>query len=135
MNVPGIVVDTNVFVSAVIKNFGAEAGILDLVAAGRLRLWVSEPILAEYKNVLQRPRLRLDARGVERLLQLGVEKGFLVICTTRAAGSPHEPDNRFLECAEAARADFLVTGNKKHFPENWKGTRVVNARELLNLLG
>ena len=46
----------------------------------------------------------------------------------------HEPDNRFLECAEAAQADFLVTGNKRHFPKQWKATKVVNARELLSTI-
>lgn len=46
-----------------------------------------------------------------------------------------DPDNRFIECAEAAGTEFLVTGNKKHFPRRWKTTRVVNARELLGLVG
>lgn len=40
-------------------------------------------------------------------------------------------DNRFLECAEATRAHFLVTGNKRHFPAKWRQTLVVNARELI----
>jgi len=40
-------------------------------------------------------------------------------------------DNRFLECAEASGANYLVTGNKRHFPRQWKQTLVVNARELL----
>ncbi len=44
----------------------------------------------------------------------------------------HDPDdNRFLECAEAARADYLVTGNTRHVPRHWRGTEVVNARELI----
>jgi uncharacterized protein len=43
-----------------------------------------------------------------------------------------EPDNRFLECAETAEADYLVTGNKRHFPERWKSTRIVNTRQLLD---
>jgi hypothetical protein len=30
-----------------------------------------------------------------------------------------------------ARADFLVTGNNRHFPKQWRQTAVVNARELL----
>jgi predicted nucleic acid-binding protein len=37
-----------------------------------------------------------------------------------AAGDPD--DNQFLECAEAAQADYLVTGNIRHFPEVWKET-------------
>ncbi len=43
--------------------------------------------------------------------------------------SADEPDNRFL--AETSGANFLVTGNKRHFPETWKSTRVVTARQLL----
>ena len=48
--------------------------------------------------------------------------------------STHEPDNRFLECAEAAAADFLVTGNTRHFPKSWKTTKIVNARQFLDVL-
>jgi predicted nucleic acid-binding protein len=44
----------------------------------------------------------------------------------------HEPDNRFLECALSVRADYLVTGNKKHFPKNWEPARIVNAREFIS---
>jgi hypothetical protein len=40
-----------------------------------------------------------------------------------------------LECAETASANFLVTGNKRHFPKHWKNTQVVNARELLGMIG
>jgi predicted nucleic acid-binding protein len=43
-------------------------------------------------------------------------------------------DNRFLECAEYGKADFLVTGNKRHFPKQWSQAQVVNARELLECI-
>jgi hypothetical protein len=39
-----------------------------------------------------------------------------------------------LECAEAARAHLLLTGNKRHFPERWKGAKIVNAREFIEEL-
>ena len=39
----------------------------------------------------------------------------------------------FLECADAARADYLVTGNQKHFPEFWKNTKTVTPREFVSL--
>ena len=52
----------------------------------------------------------------------------------RLSACPDGDDNRFLECAAAAEADYLVTGNKRHFPMQWKKTRIVNARELLHLL-
>jgi predicted nucleic acid-binding protein len=47
--------------------------------------------------------------------------------------SPDEQNNRVLECAEAAAADFLITGNKRHFPKRWKATQILNARELFDL--
>jgi predicted nucleic acid-binding protein len=49
----------------------------------------------------------------------------------KVAMSPDEPENRFLECAETIDAEFLITGNKRHFPGIWKGTKIVNAREFL----
>jgi uncharacterized protein len=44
----------------------------------------------------------------------------------------HEPDNRFLECAAAACADFLITGNKRHVPKDWRPSKIVNAREFID---
>ena len=41
-------------------------------------------------------------------------------------------DNRFLECAGEAKADFLITGNTKHFPsEKFQKTRIVSPAEFL----
>lgn len=43
-------------------------------------------------------------------------------------------DNIFIECADSARADYLVTGNLRHFPKFWKSTKVINSRELLGII-
>lgn len=43
-------------------------------------------------------------------------------------------DNIFLECAEACRADYLITGNKRHFPAFWKMTKAVTGREFLSII-
>jgi predicted nucleic acid-binding protein len=58
----------------------------------------------------------------------------MIAPATTFAVSPDETDNRFLECAEAAGADFLVTGNRRHFPNVWKTTRIVSARELVEFV-
>ena len=55
--------------------------------------------------------------------------------TAVLALASHEPDNRFLECVQAARADYLVTGNKKHFPKKWGSAKIVNAREFIDQTG
>ena len=43
-------------------------------------------------------------------------------------------DNRFLECADTARADYLVTGNLRHFPKFWKKTEVITSREFISIV-
>lgn len=55
----------------------------------------------------------------------------MIVPAITLAVSPDERDNRFLECAESAGADFLVTGNRRHFPAVWKTTRIVSTRELI----
>jgi putative PIN family toxin of toxin-antitoxin system len=132
---PATVIDTNVVVSGIIASRGPNAAVMDSIAADKLRLFVSTPILAEYENVLLRPGLRLDRERVNFTKALIRAKAILIHPTIRLSISPDEPDKRFLECAEAADADYLVTGNKKHFPNQWKRTRIVNARELLDILG
>lgn len=95
---------------------------------------ISPAIYAEYYDVLRRPRFRLRPERVDYFLQLLSAEGSLVKRNSKLSVSLHESDNRFLECAEAAKADFLVTGNRRHFPNVWKSTRVVSARELLESL-
>ena len=48
--------------------------------------------------------------------------------------SPHDSDNRFYECAEAAGADYIVTGNTRHFSKPYKNTKIITGRQLLELL-
>ena len=88
-------------------------------------------MLEEYELVLHRPAFRLQRSILDELFAFLRAETLLVIPEVAVNVSHHEDDNRFLECAETAKADFLVTGNKRHFPLQWKNTRIVNARELL----
>ena len=74
-------------------------------------------------------------KEVARFLTLIRPASILVVLARTLSVSNDEPDNRFLECAETAHAEFLITGNKRHFPRQWKITEVVNAREFLGLIG
>jgi putative PIN family toxin of toxin-antitoxin system len=126
-----VVLDTNVVVSAHLSPEGYERSVLDLALAGKLRIFVSETILREYESVLRRPKFRLKPLDVSRSLRL-LRAAARVVAPYGQLNAARDPgDNRFLECAEAAKADYLVTGNKRHFPKQWRQTLVVNARELL----
>jgi uncharacterized protein len=130
-----LVLDTNILVSANINDEGLEALIVSLGLNKKVQLVVSEPILKEYEQVFLYPRLKFLPREIDGFLARLRSASILAAPTHTVSASPDEPDNRFLECAEAAGADFLVTGNKRHFPKRWKSTQVVNARELLGMIG
>ena len=62
-------------------------------------------------------------------------RGNLLDSAPIAAVSPDPGDDKFIACALSGKADFLVTGNKRHFPQDqYANTRVVNAAELLELI-
>lgn len=84
--------------------------------------------------MLSRPRLKLQAQGVTTALERLYEAGTVVHPAFTLNVCRHEQDNRFLECAEAGASDYLVTGNTRHFPKKYKNTKVVTARQLLELL-
>jgi|SRR5580700_7288514 putative PIN family toxin of toxin-antitoxin system len=130
-----VVIDTNVVVSANLKDEGLPAAILDLAAHKKILMCVSEPILAEYTDVLQRSRLNLPRRRVARSLAV-IRKTSLFVEPTRTVTviKNDDPDNRFLECAHAAGADYLVTGNTKHFPVTFENTLVVTPKQFTDLL-
>ena len=46
----------------------------------------------------------------------------------------HEPDNRFLECAVEAQADYIVTVNTRHFPKTYQGIETVSPQQFYNIL-
>jgi putative PIN family toxin of toxin-antitoxin system len=93
----------------------------------------SEEILEEYAGVLARPKFAFPADEIAALLTVFRGQGELVVAKASAAVSVDPGDTKFLQCSETAQADYLVTGNRRHFPEASYGvTRVVSAGELLD---
>jgi uncharacterized protein len=129
-----VVLDTNVLISAALKPEGLEAAVVTLVFAGVLEAWVTAEVWAEYEEVLARPKfekVREASRHILRTLDPQVRRTTAGAVSTDAFD---EDDNRFVECALAARAEFLVTGNLRHYPAGCGVTRMVNARGLLEIL-
>jgi putative PIN family toxin of toxin-antitoxin system len=129
-----LVIDTNVLISAAIKPAGLQRTVLLLAITKPARLYVSRPILEEYSEVLSRPELRIRKGLRQQLLQLIKSHTFTVAPTRRLEVSSDPDDNVFVECADAARADYLVTGNQKHFPRFWKKTKIITPREFISLV-
>jgi len=98
-------------------------------------LWyVSDAIVSEYAMVLARPELKIRRSLRQQLLQL-IKNHTRVVSPSRLAQVTSDPaDNMFVECADAARADYLVTGNQRHFPKFWKNTKIISSREFLSVI-
>src|SRR5580693_7418236 len=125
-----VVIDTNVVVSAALNDDGLPAAVLSLAIDKKVLMIVSDPILAEYERVLNRPYLKLSATRIKALLA-DIHRSSTVIRPTRSVTiiEADESDNRFLECADAGGADYLVTGNTKHFPKAFDRTVIVTPKQ------
>lgn len=128
-----LVVDTNVLVSAALKPESLQSTVLLIGLTRPARFFVSQPILAEYSEVLARRELRIRKGLRQQLLQLIKNRSTLVVPRCSLEVTVDQVDNIFVECADAARADYLVTGNLKHFPKFWKGTKVISPREFIEM--
>jgi putative PIN family toxin of toxin-antitoxin system len=129
-----VVFDTNIIVSAALYEKSLPALLLSLGLEDKVRFFVSPALLNEYEAVLNRPRFKLGHREITELMGKINRKALIVTPTKRLKIiKADEPDNRVLECAIKANVDFIITGNKKHFPfEEFKGSKIVTPREFIN---
>jgi len=114
--VPRLVADTNTVVSALLWH-GAPHRLFDAIESGALDFHTSRALLDELAEVLQRRKLqravRATGKSVERLLREYEEIAKIVKprkLRTRVSRDPD--DDAVLACALAARADFIITGDK-----------------------
>jgi putative PIN family toxin of toxin-antitoxin system len=128
-----VVFDTNVLFSAILQNKGQPARVFDLVTAGLILPCVSDAVLDEYRDVLFRPALAAHVDRAKQVLDILANIALHVTPTEKLNISEDEDDNRIYECADAAMADYIITGNTRHFRESYKATQIVNARQLLQL--
>lgn len=119
------VIDTNVLVSALLNPHGPPARVLDAVLDGRVKLVYDARILAEYRDVLHRPRLKLKPEKIRAFLtglqsQMRVTPGPLVVV------GPDADDIVFVEAALVTTDKTIVTGNLVDYPpEILHGARVI----------
>ena len=129
-----LVLDTNIVVSAGLKPDGLQRTVLLLALTKPARLYVSAPILAEYRDVLSRPEHKIRRSLQQQFFQLLLNRAHLVSPSKRLRVTSDPDDNIFVECADAARADYLVTGNQRHFPKFWKKTKIITSRDFIALV-
>jgi len=129
-----LVIDTNVVVSAALKPEALQRTVFLLATARPARWYVSEPIMEEYATVLARPELKIRKSLRLQFIQLIKNHTYSVTPSRLPQLTTDPDDNIFLECADTARADYLVTGNQRHFPRFWKKTKIIHSREFLDIV-
>lgn len=127
-----VVLDTNVLISACWKPGALEAAVLEQARAGRFEVAVSAAVLAEYREVAARPKFARQAECLGAAVEWIAGHAAIVTPAGPVTAARDEDDNRLLECAQAAGAAYLITGNLRDYPPEWHGTRIVNARGFLD---
>lgn len=131
-----VVFDTNVVASASFWR-GAPFDCLVMWAQGHCEAVVSSPLLAEYHETIEELRLEHPRRKCVEWAEALAESAELVFPVERAVGATPDPgDEMILECALAAEADFVVSGDKKHLLalRQFQGIPIVSPAEILRYL-
>ena len=127
------VIDTNVIVSSILSSHSDSATVLvrDNILDGKLIPLFNEEILAEYKDVLNRPKFKFPSSLVKAVLDAITSIGLYMDRTESGELFPDPKDAVFYEVALSKEDSYLVTGNIKHFP---KSPIVVTPAEMLDIL-
>jgi putative PIN family toxin of toxin-antitoxin system len=131
-----IVFDTNVVASASFWR-GAPFDCLAAWAQGRCEAVVSPALLAEYHEIIEELHLEYPRRTFVAWMQALTDSATLVFPTDRATGATADPDDEMiLECALAAEADYIVSGDKKHLLalRQFRGIPILSPSDFLRRL-
>lgn len=128
------VIDTNVMVSAMLKNNSMPAQVLKEVLVGNINLLVNDDILSEYLEVLSRKKFHFPIDAVINLIDEIKKRAIYVDAMPIEEYMPDPDDAVFYEVVMEARKEvdaYLVTGNLKHFPEK---VFVVTPKEMIDII-
>lgn len=128
-----VVFDTNVYVSGFTRPAGRAALALARIAVEIDALFIVQPIVDELIRVLAN-KFSTDAAELARVRVWITQNSKMVIPTETLSILADEPDNRILECAVAAKADVIVTGDRAMLAlQRIRDTRIVSLAEYLGV--
>jgi uncharacterized protein len=134
-----VVVDTNVFISAVMSRNGAARQVIRLCLKGSITPLMGNALFSEFEDVCARDTL-FDPKFISRADRDLLLDAFLSCCRwvpiyfLWRPNLRDEADNHVLELAVADNATCIVTANKRDFmkPEmNFPGIDILNPVEFL----
>ena len=111
-----VILDTNVVVSALLSPSGVPSRILALALDGIITVVYDNTILAEYVDVLNRKKLKIDKESIDVVIDFIGKEGEFRIAVPQTARFDDEDDKIFYDLYKSGGVDFLITGNIRHFP-------------------
>lgn len=128
--------DTNVLLSALIFPGGSPEQVIELCRTGELSHFTSPDILSEFRGVLTR-KFRYGASDAEEFCERVLAFSELVYPTQRLrVVTRKDSDNRVIECAVTANAEFIITGDRRDLLplRSYGDVQIVTAADLLRRL-
>ena len=133
-----VILDANVFVSFLLTHSPTISKIVQSWKNSEFTLLVSDEIMLEYKQVL----VRLVEKGIilaghaDSLFEEILKESLNIQVTSEVEESLNRKDNRYLSCAKDGKANYLVTGDKKHLLKLkvFEKTRIVSPKEFVEEL-
>jgi len=107
-----VVVDTNVLISAILKDKDPEAVLLYIIESPDIEWIASHFILAEYKEVLRRKKFALPEELIEKWTAMIDLLTTVIDIDLSIDFSRDRKDAKFLECAISGNAQFFITGDR-----------------------
>ena len=132
-----VVIDTNTIISAPFSEDGNPAKIFELLLLEKILNFTSDDIIAEIKGVFARSRILkyISAEKINFIIENYLKFSVKVNPQIKLSIITDDPDdNIVLECAENAKVDFVISGDK-HLKDlkEYKGIRILSAAKFLDL--
>jgi putative PIN family toxin of toxin-antitoxin system len=131
-----VVVDTNVFISSLLNTEGNPRKVINLWRFEKITLCLSKEILVEYFAVLGRFGISEEPEGAElvQLFERRYNQVFITSVPTISAIPEDPADNKFIECAIAADAKYIISGDRHLLNlKVFKGIRILPPTEFLKV--
>lgn len=111
-----VVLDTNVLISSLLKPKSKARDVYRLVSRGEIELYTSLDLISELSRVLEYPKFKFEKLQKELFLKNLMKIATILVDPRLRVNVIKEdpPDNKFLECAVEAKADYLISGDKEH---------------------
>jgi putative PIN family toxin of toxin-antitoxin system len=130
-----VVVDTNIIVSGLMTGRGNNASIIDMIFTGQVTPVYDQRIINEYEDVLNRKKFSFRKEDIDNVLEVIKYFGVFIIPERVDRNLPDPYDACFYECALMCQIPIIITGNKKHFPEDaCKDVKIFNSGEFIKFI-